>query len=88
MSSDNVILMFGEILHDEPAAVHLKKVADNCNLETAIVIGETEDGELFMGGNIGDMEKLVWLMFRGNNQMARIEAHFANHDEEILDDKT
>lgn len=42
MKDDNAIPMFGEILHDEPVKVFLGKVADTCNLETPIVIGDEE----------------------------------------------
>ena len=84
MDNDNVIPMFGEIQHDEPVKVFLEKVSNSAGLETAIVIGEDENGSLFMGGNIGDMKELIWLMFRANNQMNRIEACFPNNDEDIL----
>ena len=76
MSQDNVIPMLGEVLHDQPADEFLHLVADSVPLNVAIVIGETEEGQLFMGGNIGAFEKLVHLMFRGNNQMQNIENHF------------
>lgn len=82
--SDNVIPLFGEILHDEPVKKFLYKVAENQPLDIAIVIGQTEDGSLFMGGNIGDFEKLVFLMFRAINHMNRIENCFPNLDEKIL----
>jgi hypothetical protein len=72
----NVILMFDEVLHDEPAAVFLSKAAETVPLDQAIVIGETEDGELFVGGNTGDFVKLVHLMFRANQHMNWIESHF------------
>ena len=84
MTKDNIIPMFGEILHDEPCDVYLKKVADNNELDRVIVIGETEDGSLFLGANTGNMETLAWLMLRANTHMSKIAGCFEHGDEGLL----
>lgn len=80
----NVIPLFGAILHDEPAKEYLEQVANYPNMDKVIVIGQTEDGSLFMGSNTSVFETLVFLMFRANNHMNRIENEFEHEDEEVL----
>jgi hypothetical protein len=81
---DNVIPMFGEIQHDEPAELYLKKVAENNPLDKVIVIGQTEGGSLFLGSSTGNMETLSWLMLRANAHMAKIAGCFEHEDEGLL----
>lgn len=82
--TDNVIPIFGEFIHDEPVDEFLDKVKNN-NLEECIIIGHDEDGKLYVGGNISEFEKIVFLLFRAECEMKRIEGNFPNCYDEATD---
>lgn len=69
---DNVVPLFGFDMHDIPPAQLLEK-AKAWDADHVIVIGETEDGQLLMGGNKCDLKEILWLLTRGLNQANRAE---------------
>lgn len=71
--NDNVVPLFGHILHDEPAEQYLDTVKNN-NLEQVLIIGFDEDGVLFVGGNTSNFERLVYMMYRANQHIASINS--------------
>ncbi|MAI62423.1 MAG: hypothetical protein CBB87_08105 [Micavibrio sp. TMED27] len=84
MNENNVIPLYGEFVHDQPTAEYLEEVKA-LELSECIVIGHMESGELFVGGNTSDFERLVFLMFRANKEMDRIEARFPTLFHEVKD---
>lgn len=82
--TDNVIPMFGEVLHDIPVDEFLD-MAKNAGLENAIVLGQTEEGSFYMGSNTGNFKELAYLMLRANNHMNRIENCFPTEDDGLFD---
>lgn len=71
--TSNILPFFAEgFVHDEPVEQFLDTVKP-LNLVECIVIGHDEEGKLFVGGNISEFDRLVFLLFRGEAELKRIE---------------
>lgn len=76
--SENVINMFGDQMHDDTPLDFLEKVKTEAdNFDSIIVIAQQNDGQLFFGGNSGDMQLALWLVMRGLWSIQNFERNLA-----------
>lgn len=67
-----IINLFGDQLHDDTPEQFFEKVK-SVPFDTVLVIGECANGELYFGGNTGDMKQNSWLLLRALRQMQDYE---------------
>lgn len=61
--SENVIPMFGHIMHDEPPEKILEHAA-KWNMTKCLVLGVTETDEFIFGGSTSDLKDMLWIVSR------------------------